>query len=363
MTVRGQGYTFTRDASGPGGTAVLGVWANAWSSSDQCVTVVGPGGVGKTALASEAVKRAAGRFALGSRSEAARHDVSQLLTPTCEAPYERRPARWENDDGQGTHQRPARGERGHDTPAVPVLGSQTGAEERAGQPAMGGSPANPRPCPHRTPPPRRRGFWERHIHPWILDLTMDTAETRRIRQRVCAPLSGAVLEIGFGTGHNLPFLPSAVARLLAVEPLERGAHLAADRITEAHVEVEFIGSDAQQLPLPDRSVDAVLCTWSLCSMDDPQVAVREVARVLRPGGGLHFVEHGLAPEPGVRSWQHRCNPLYRRLACGCHLDRDIPALITGGGMQIDALDSYYMESERKTLGWTFEGRATTEPPR
>lgn len=186
---------------------------------------------------------------------------------------------------------------------------------------------------------------------------MDTDQARRIRARVCAPLHGDVLEIGFGTGHNLPHLPADVDRLLAVEPVPRSWELATGRIAGSHVAVERIGDDARCLPLADASVDAVLCTWNLCSIDDAHLAVAEVARVLRPGGELHFVEHGRADAERTRCWQHRLDPLWSRVACGCHLDRDIPAIIAAGGLAVTELRTYFLESEPKVLGWTFEGRA------
>lgn len=204
---------------------------------------------------------------------------------------------------------------------------------------------------------RRPGFYERRIFPRILNWVMDTEETRRIRAEVCAPLAGEVLEIGFGTGHNLPFLPATVRRLLAVDPSLELRALAAERIEAASVPVDFVGFDGQQLPLADRSVDAALSTWTLCSVEDPVSAVREVARVLKPGGTLHFVEHGRSPDARVRRWQHRCNGLQRWWACGCNIDRDLAAAVTEGGLVVEELDTYYTESEPKVLGWTFQGRA------
>jgi len=202
------------------------------------------------------------------------------------------------------------------------------------------------------------GFYGDQVFPRIMNVLMNTKETRRIRAKVCAPLHGEVVEIGFGTGHNLPFLPTAVTRLRAVDPLRKGRDLAARRIAAAPCEVDFVGLDGQHLPLPDDSADAVLSTWTLCSVEDPVAAIREVRRVLRPGGAFHFVEHGRAPDEGVRKWQDRCNGLERRMACGCNLNRDIPALIAEGGLAIDQLDTYYAKGDPKPLGWTFEGRAT-----
>lgn len=202
------------------------------------------------------------------------------------------------------------------------------------------------------------GIYGDHVFPRLMNALMDNKETRRIRGRVCEPLKGTIVEIGFGTGHNLPFMPSGVTRVKAVDPLMKGRDLAADRVAAAPCDVEFVGLDGQRLPLPDAEADAVLSTWTLCSIDDPVAAIREVRRVLRPGGTFHFVEHGLAPHESVRRWQHRCNGLQRRVACGCNINRDIPGLIAEGGMAIEGLETYYAKGEPKPLGWTFEGRAT-----
>src|SRR5918993_953152 len=201
------------------------------------------------------------------------------------------------------------------------------------------------------------GLYRDRVFPRILDVVMNTKETRRIRAQVCEGLAGEVVEVGFGTGHNLPFLPPSVSRLRAVDPLARGRELAAARVAAATCEVEFVGLDGQRLALPDASADAVLMTWTLCSIEDPVAAVREMRRVLRPGGRVHFVEHGCSPDEGVRRWQHRCNGLQQRLAAGCNLDRDIPALLVEGGLTVEQLDTYYAKGDPKPLGWTFEGRA------
>src|SRR5690606_8404714 len=143
--------------------------------------------------------------------------------------------------------------------------------------------------------------------------------------------------------------------VLAVDPLARGWDLAATRVATFGRPVEHIGWDARRLPLGAGSVDAVLCTWSLCSIDDPHLAVAEMARVLRPGGTFHFVEHGLADDSHIQRWQQRCDPLWSRLTCGCHLDRDIVSIVREGGLHVADLATYYTRSEPKILGWTFEG--------
>jgi ubiquinone/menaquinone biosynthesis C-methylase UbiE len=180
---------------------------------------------------------------------------------------------------------------------------------------------------------------------------------RPIRARVAEGLKGEVVEIGFGTGHNLPFLPPDVTHLWAVEPSTRSVQLAKDRIAAAPFPVTVVGLHGEQIPLPDESADAVLCTWSLCTIPDPVAAVREMRRVLRPGGELHFVEHGAAPDPGVRTWQDRLNPVQRRVGGGCNLNRDIAALIEQGGFTMKHLETYYNRGEPKPFGWLFEGRA------
>jgi ubiquinone/menaquinone biosynthesis C-methylase UbiE len=205
------------------------------------------------------------------------------------------------------------------------------------------------------------GVYRDRVFPRIINLACNTKETRRIRDEVCAPLAGDVLEIGFGTGLNLPHLPSAVTRLLAVDPMERGPRLAADRLADTSVDVVFVGLDGQSLDLEDGSVDAALSTWTLCSIPDASAAVREVGRVLRPGGTFHFAEHGAAPDANVRAWQDRLNGVQQRVACGCNLNRDIPSIVEAGGMTVTALDTFYAKGDPKFLGWTFQGVAAVAP--
>jgi len=195
------------------------------------------------------------------------------------------------------------------------------------------------------------------VFPRIMNLLMDNKQNRRIRARVCGDLEGDVVEIGFGTGLNLPHLPAGVTLLRAVEPSELGVHIARDRINSSPVPVQIVGLDGQHLPFEDHSADAVLSTWTLCTIPDAVAALREVRRVLRPGGMLHFVEHGTAPDAGVRRWQDRLNGVQRRLGCGCNLNRDIPALIQAGGLTISHLDTYYSPGEPRPFGATYEGAA------
>lgn len=202
------------------------------------------------------------------------------------------------------------------------------------------------------------GLYRDRVFPRIVNVVMNTKQTNKVRAEVCAPLAGDILEIGFGTGLNLPYIPDAVTRLRAVDPMQRGQRLAAKRIEKASVPVEFVGLDGESLPVEDDSVDAVLATWTICSIPDPVAAMREVARVLRPGGTFHFAEHGRAPDENVRRRQERFNGFQQRVACGCHLNRDIPAIVELGGLTVDHLDMFYAKGEPKFLGWTYQGIAS-----
>ena len=205
------------------------------------------------------------------------------------------------------------------------------------------------------------GFYRDRVFPRIVDVAGNTNVKRGIRAKVCAPLAGEVLEIGFGTGLNLPHLPSTVTRLLAVDPLTRGRELARARLAESHIVVDFVGLDGQSIELADDCVDAALSTWTLCSIAHPRAAVREIARVLRPGGIFQFAEHGRAPDSNVRKWQDRLNGMQRRVACGCNLNRDSPTIIEDAGMTITSLDTFYAKGEPKFVGWTYQGSARVGP--
>jgi ubiquinone/menaquinone biosynthesis C-methylase UbiE len=201
------------------------------------------------------------------------------------------------------------------------------------------------------------GLYGDRVLPHIINVAMNNKRIRPIRSRVCADLQGDVVEIGFGTGHNLPYLPDQVTRLRAVEPSERSVRLAQQRIADANVPIEIVGLDGQRLPLDDDSADAVLSTWTMCTIPDVNAALKEMARVLRPGGTLHFIEHGRAPEESVRRWQDRMNPLQQRVFGGCNVNRDISSLIESAGFTIKSLDTYYMDGP-KVVGSMYEGTAT-----
>lgn len=177
-----------------------------------------------------------------------------------------------------------------------------------------------------------------------------------IRERVADGLKGDVLEIGFGTGRNVAHYPATVSRVLAVDPSTLGRRLAARRLARSTVPVIFAGLDGGSMALPDGSVDGALITFTLCTIDDPARVLAELRRVLRSGGCLHFLEHGLSPDETVARWQHRLTPIQRRVAGGCHLDRRIDGLITGSGFEMLRLRTYHLTGPR-VIGYTYEGVA------
>jgi len=194
------------------------------------------------------------------------------------------------------------------------------------------------------------GAYTDHVLPRIIDVACNVKEARAQRHRVCEGLSGEIVEIGFGSGLNVPFYPTSVTSVAAVEPAEVGWRLAAKRLRESRVPVRRAGLDGQALPFEDDRFDAAVSTWTMCTIPDIDAALRELRRVLKPGGTLHFVEHGLAPDEGVRRWQHRLEPLQKRLFGGCHLTRPIADLIRDAGFTIAQLDTYYEKGSPKFVG-------------
>lgn len=190
------------------------------------------------------------------------------------------------------------------------------------------------------------GVYADHVLPRIINVACATKANVPLRKRVCAGLHGRVLEVGFGTGLNVPHYPAAVTEVVAVEPADLGWKLAQKRVAGSSTRVERVGLDGQSLPLPDDSCDTALSTWTLCTIPDVDAALQEIRRVLKPGGTLHFVEHGLAPDAGVQRRQHQLEPIQKRIAGGCHLTRQIPELLAAAGFTIDEVDVFYGEGPK-----------------
>ena len=201
------------------------------------------------------------------------------------------------------------------------------------------------------------GWWRERVVPRIVDSALSTSEVRRFRERVCAGLAGDVLEIGFGSGLNLAHYPPGVSGVWAIEPSDLAWQMAQPRIAAAGVPVQRAGLDGQRLDLPDQRFDAALYTYTMCTIPDLDAALAEVLRVLRPGGTLHFVEHGRAPDPAVARWQDRLQPIQYRVAAGCHLDRPIAEHLRRSGLAPVELDTFYAKGP-KPFVFTYLGRAT-----
>ncbi|MGO4597384.1 class I SAM-dependent methyltransferase [Terrabacter sp. 2RAF25] len=203
------------------------------------------------------------------------------------------------------------------------------------------------------------GFWARQVTPRLV-AGNESPAIREARGRACAGLRGEVLELGFGSGNNIGLYPVEVTRVIAVEPSDVGWGLGAEARAGSPIPIERGGLDGQRLDLPDASVDSVLSTLTLCTIPDAAAALSEVRRVLRPGGALHFLEHGLSPDEGIRRWQTRLEPLQKRVFDGCHLTRPIDELVEQSGLVIEQVDRAYLPLPKLMRPWAFGylGRAT-----
>lgn len=190
------------------------------------------------------------------------------------------------------------------------------------------------------------GWYADHILPRGIDFMMSGEEFSKLRAKYLASVSGRVLEVGFGSGLNLPHYPDTVRELVAVDPATLGRKLARKRLSACPFPVEFVGLTGEALPVESESVDAVVSTWTLCTIPDAAAALAEVRRVLRPGGRFHFLEHGLSPDAGTARWQNRLTPIQMRVGGGCRLNRPMAELIEAAGLRTESLDNFHMKGPR-----------------
>lgn len=194
------------------------------------------------------------------------------------------------------------------------------------------------------------GIYEKLILPRLLDLAMRTRRLASYRHQVFGSACGWVLEIGVGSGLNLPLYDSAVDHVVALDPSPDLLRLASRRREDAPIPAAILQASAEQLPFRDAVFDTIVMTWTLCSIPNPSAALVEMRRVLKPGGRLLFVEHGLSPEGRIAGWQHWLTPCWKRIGGGCHLNRKIDDLIHAAGFRVDALETGYMKGPKP---WTF----------
>jgi len=195
--------------------------------------------------------------------------------------------------------------------------------------------------------------WDERVLPRLTDRRLRASELDELRRAACQGLTGRVLEIGFGSGLNVRWYPREVTSVTAIEPSDLAWELSAPRRATSDVAIVRAGLDSQRLDLPDDSHDGVLVTFSLCTVPDPLLALRESRRVVRAGGRLHALEHGLAPDETVRRWQRRMEPLQRATGGGCHLTRDVVTLLEGSGWRVEDLEQAYLPGPALARPWTY----------
>lgn len=199
-------------------------------------------------------------------------------------------------------------------------------------------------------------FYEDHVLPHVINLAMRNRFLLPYRERAIAAAEGRVLEIGIGSGLNLPLYGTQVSEVLGIEPAPRLLGMAQHAASRAHIPTKLVQGSAESIPLDDSSVDTVVTTWTLCTIPEVLAALRELRRVLKPEGQLLFVEHGQSPEARVRKWQDRLTPAWKYIGGGCHLNRPISDLIEHAGFAITHLDTGYMKGP-KPMTFMYEGRA------
>lgn len=198
------------------------------------------------------------------------------------------------------------------------------------------------------------GFYQKRILPYLLDWSLSAPIIGKFRQEVLASVSGEVLEIGFGTGLNLSYYPDDIYKIVTVDPNPGVHELAQKRIKASSITVEHQILSGENLPMPHNSFDNVVSTFTLCSIANVEQALKEVYRVLKPGGGFHFLEHGLSPEPKVQVWQNRLTPLQKIIGDGCHFNRNIRQLVERQFQHVQ-LEEFYLENEPKISGYLYKG--------
>ena len=201
------------------------------------------------------------------------------------------------------------------------------------------------------------GLYSRYIFPRFMDMVMSSGQMSKVRAAVLSEVSGDVFEIGVGTGLNLPHYPEHVKHLTTADPNAGMCGIAKRRIEQAGIQVTHYTVGGESLPIEDASFDAVVCTWTLCSIPKVELALREIRRILRPQGKLHFVEHGIAEDESVRRWQDRLTPIQKVVSDGCHFNRDMRTLIQSENFRFEKIENFYLHRVPKFAGYLYQGVA------
>ena len=199
-------------------------------------------------------------------------------------------------------------------------------------------------------------FYSNLIVPYCIDLAMSGSNLEQYRHQLLESVSGEILEIGFGTGLNLPHYPESVTKITTIDPNPGMQKLARSRIKESQITVDYKVLNGESLPMADASFDSVVCTWTLCSIPLVEQAIAEVYRLLKPGGKFFFIEHGLSYERGIRAWQNRLTPIQKVIADGCHLNRQIDKLVEQQFPNVN-IEQFYTPKLPKVLGYMYRGIA------
>lgn len=200
------------------------------------------------------------------------------------------------------------------------------------------------------------GLYEKYILPRFINLAMQNADMAKLRSEIVPEAEGDVIEVGMGSGLNLPFYSEGVRSVTGIDPSEKLKELAEERINDAPMAVELVTESAEDMPFEDRRFDTAVVTWTLCTIPNPEKTLHELRRVLKPGGALLFVEHGRSPEANVAKWQDRVNPVWKPIGGGCNINRPIDVIVEGNGFTITSMSHPEVKAP-KIFAYQYQGRA------
>ena len=201
--------------------------------------------------------------------------------------------------------------------------------------------------------------YENYVLPKMLDCCCSTKPISYQRKKIVPEASGTILEIGIGSGLNIPYYQkSRVNKVIGLDPSEQLCKMAKKTADDNNFSIDFLVNGAEEIELPSNSIDTILLTYTLCSIPEPYIALKEIMRVMKSDGRILFCEHGIAPDEVVQKWQNRINPLWGKLFGGCNINRDIPNILKNGGFKINSLDKMYLPSTPKIVGYNYWGEAS-----